>query len=77
MPESASAARVYDALRARGVPVAVAMAGGYADAVDDIVDIVDIHFATVALALERHARMRVLDFSAKPCVRPVLRVPQS
>jgi hypothetical protein len=65
---------VYDALRARGVPVAVAMAGGYVDAVDDIVD---IHFATVALALERHARMRVLDFSAKPRVRPVLRVPQS
>jgi len=40
--------------------VAVAMAGGYADDVDDIVD---IHFATIALALERYAHRRVLEFS--------------
>ncbi|MFO1414028.1 MAG: histone deacetylase [Burkholderiales bacterium] len=39
---------VFAALRAAGLPVAVAMAGGYADAIDDIVD---IHFATVQLAL--------------------------
>ena len=36
-----------------GVPVAIAMAGGYADDIDDIVD---IHFATVALALELWGR---------------------
>ena len=41
---------VLDRLRGLGIPVAVAMAGGYAEDVDDIVD---IHFATVALALER------------------------
>lgn len=35
-------------LRAAGVPVAVAMAGGYAEDIDDIVD---IHFATVRQAL--------------------------
>ena len=41
---------VLDRLSALGIPVAIAMAGGYADDVDDIVD---IHFATVALALAR------------------------
>ena len=41
-------AYVLDALRAAGVPVAIAMAGGYAE---DPEDIVDIHFATVRLAL--------------------------
>jgi len=41
---------VLDRLAALGIPVAIAMAGGYADDVDDIVD---IHYATVALALER------------------------
>lgn len=39
--------RVIDACRARGLPLAIAMAGGYADSVDDIVD---IHFATVTAA---------------------------
>lgn len=39
---------VFESLRSRGIPVAVAMAGGYADEVDDVVD---IHFATVAIAL--------------------------
>jgi len=33
--------------------VAIAMAGGYADRIDDIVD---IHFATVSCALERFRR---------------------
>ncbi|MFO1324574.1 MAG: histone deacetylase [Burkholderiales bacterium] len=42
--------RVLAALGDAQVPVAIAMAGGYADDIDDIVD---IHFATVALALER------------------------
>lgn len=41
---------VLDRLAALGIPVAIAMAGGYADDVDDIVD---IHLATVAIALER------------------------
>jgi len=36
--------RVFTALRGRGLPVAVAMAGGYAPQIDDIVD---IHVATV------------------------------
>ena len=38
------------ALRHARIPVAIAMAGGYAERVDDIVD---IHFATVSCALER------------------------
>ena len=41
-------AYVLDTLRRAGVPAAIAMAGGYAE---DIEDIVDIHFATVRLAL--------------------------
>jgi acetoin utilization deacetylase AcuC-like enzyme len=41
---------VLDQLGALGIPVAIAMAGGYAEDVDDVVD---IHVATVALALER------------------------
>ena len=45
-------ARVLDLCRERNLPLAVAMAGGYAE---DIADIVDIHFATVGLALQ-HCR---------------------
>lgn len=45
---SARDARVFGLCSARNLPLAVAMAGGYAE---DISDIVDIHFATVALAL--------------------------
>jgi len=41
---------VLDRLAAAGVPVAIVMAGGYAEDVDDIVD---IHFSTVCLALGR------------------------
>jgi acetoin utilization deacetylase AcuC-like enzyme len=44
---------VLDTLRDAGVPIAIAMAGGYANQVDDIVD---IHFATVSCALERFTR---------------------
>lgn len=40
-------ARVFDFCRQRNLPLAVAMAGGYAQ---DIGDIVDIHFATVSAA---------------------------
>jgi acetoin utilization deacetylase AcuC-like enzyme len=43
---------VFATLQDTGIPVAIAMAGGYADRIDDIVD---IHFATVACALERFA----------------------
>jgi len=39
---------VLGTLANRGIPVAIAMAGGYAD---DVSDIVDIHFATVRTAL--------------------------
>jgi acetoin utilization deacetylase AcuC-like enzyme len=46
-------AYVLDTLQQADIPVAVAMAGGYAERIDDIVD---IHFATVAAALERHSR---------------------
>jgi acetoin utilization deacetylase AcuC-like enzyme len=38
---------VFEALRGAGVPVAVSMAGGYAN---DVEDIVDIHSQTVLLA---------------------------
>jgi acetoin utilization deacetylase AcuC-like enzyme len=48
-------AMVLDALQEAGVPVAVAMAGGYAERIEDIVD---IHFATVLLALARFAAPR-------------------
>ncbi len=50
---------VLDTLRHIGVPVAIAMAGGYAEQIDDIVD---IHFATVSCALERFAN----DVNATP-----------
>jgi len=48
---------VIDLLAAHGVPLAIAMAGGYADVIDDIVD---IHARTVGIALEVFAG-RVLD----------------
>jgi acetoin utilization deacetylase AcuC-like enzyme len=64
-------AYVLDQLDARGIPVAIAMGGGYAEPIDDSVD---IHCATVALALGRYGGTRVLDFPhrhrAKPVVRP-------
>jgi acetoin utilization deacetylase AcuC-like enzyme len=43
---------VLETLAARGVPVAIAMAGGYAT---DIQDSVDIHAATIGIALALHA----------------------
>ena len=55
---------VLDALAARGMPVAIAMAGGYAESIDDIVD---IHAATVTLALARHGPSRH-DGAPKPRV---------
>lgn len=39
---------VLETLHALRIPTAIAMAGGYADDIDDIVD---IHFATIAIAL--------------------------
>ena len=47
-------AYVLDCLRERGIPVAVTMAGGYADDVDDVVD---IHFATAGAVLERFSAL--------------------
>jgi acetoin utilization deacetylase AcuC-like enzyme len=41
-------ARVFEYCNSQGVPVAVAMAGGYAN---DVADIVDIHFSTVDSAM--------------------------
>ncbi|MGI9515631.1 MAG: histone deacetylase family protein [Pirellulaceae bacterium] len=43
---------VFEFCQTRGLPVAVAMAGGYAP---EISDIVDIHFSTVRTALDFHA----------------------
>lgn len=47
---SARDAAVFDACRTRGVPVAVAMAGGYAA---DVGDTVEIHFRTMQEAVRR------------------------
>ena len=52
---------VLDTLRHARIPVAIAMAGGYADRIDDIVD---IHFATVCCALERFRRDAESDLRA-------------
>jgi acetoin utilization deacetylase AcuC-like enzyme len=43
---------VLETLREHALPVAIAMAGGYAERIEDVVD---IHFTTVSLALERWA----------------------
>jgi acetoin utilization deacetylase AcuC-like enzyme len=58
--------RVLDALAARGLPVAIVMAGGYAESIDDIVD---IHATTVALALARHGPEAKRSQGAKPRLR--------
>ena len=42
--------QLFQTCKQAGLPVAVSMAGGYAD---DVADIVDIHFATVIAALSR------------------------
>lgn len=44
---------VFDYCQAAGLPVAIAMAGGYAPQVEDIVD---IHFQTIREAAERHRK---------------------
>ena len=49
---------VFDTLRELGIPVAIAMAGGYAEDIDDVVD---IHFATVSAALQRFTDHAMLD----------------
>ena len=46
---------VFDALEDAGIPVSVSMAGGYSSDIDAIVD---IHFTTVRLAIERGLRPR-------------------
>ncbi|MBK7331699.1 MAG: histone deacetylase [Betaproteobacteria bacterium] len=55
---------VLDRLGALGIPVAIAMAGGYAEDVDDVVD---IHFATVALALERAGALPYAEAAVAAC----------
>lgn len=47
---------VIDYCRDQEIPVALAMAGGYAP---DVADIVDIHFATIETALNRYQKDRV------------------
>ncbi len=49
---------VLERCRDAGIAIAVAMAGGYAE---NVADIVDIHFRTVATALELFAGRGVLD----------------
>lgn len=49
---------VLDSLHEANIPVAITMGGGYAEDVDDVVD---IHFATVCAALARFAQPCVLD----------------
>jgi len=51
-----------------GIPVAIAMAGGYAGNIDDVVD---IHFATVAIALELFAAAQPMT-PGKASSRPIL-----
>jgi acetoin utilization deacetylase AcuC-like enzyme len=61
---------VLDTLRVQGVPVAIAMAGGYAERIEDVVD---IHFNTVSLALERwagEAMVAMLDFAGHDRTAP-------
>jgi len=48
---------VFDAAMARGLPVAVAMAGGYGNQIEDTVA---VHVQTVRLAAQCHARHGVL-----------------
>jgi acetoin utilization deacetylase AcuC-like enzyme len=47
--------RVFDACDRAGVPIAIAMAGGYAR---DVADTVDIHYATVEAAARRYGTVR-------------------
>ncbi len=63
---------VLGTLRQRGLPVAVAMAGGYAENIDDIVD---IHFGTVASALAHFAGANDPPRAAKPRISPRLQSP--
>ncbi len=60
-------ARVLGQLRDRRIPVAVVMAGGYAD---DISDVVDIHFATVCTALELFTPSAAAPVAPKPRISP-------
>ncbi len=53
---------VFDYCQAEGLPVAIAMAGGYAPQVEDIVD---IHFETIREAVERHKKAAFTEASSK------------
>ncbi len=54
---------VFQACAKRDLPVAVSMAGGYADNIEDIVD---IHFATVEIGLRVVSQIKVQDLSGTP-----------
>lgn len=58
---------VLGTLRRQRIPVAIAMAGGYAENIDDIVD---IHSATVAAALAHFADAGDSARAAKPRISP-------
>ncbi len=60
-------AYVLGRLQEQRIPVAVVMAGGYAD---DVTDIVDIHFATVCTALALFAPAVALQGTPKPHISP-------
>ena len=62
---------VLGTLRGQRIPVAIAMAGGYAENIDDIVD---IHFGTVAAALAQFAGVNDTPRAAKPHISPRLPV---
>ena len=55
---------VMTALHDRSIPVAIAMAGGYAECIDDIVD---IHFTTVHIALQLWSADVTPLLQAQPC----------
>jgi acetoin utilization deacetylase AcuC-like enzyme len=58
---------VLETLARRDIPVAIAMAGGYAESIEDIVD---IHAATVAIALELYTGRADSDMLPRSAAMP-------
>ncbi len=58
---------VLGSMRDQRIPVAITMAGGYADNIDDIVD---IHLATVVAALSLYAGTDAAPRATKPHISP-------
>lgn len=65
---------VLDTCRALGLPVAISMAGGYAESVEDIVD---IHFETVRIAAALRAAPESVDRARAASRAPGLKRPDS